>query len=60
MQALGFTGPFSGRKHQFMVRKNRIVRIPNPHQSDISAGLVSEILRQADITRDEWHNAEAA
>jgi len=30
------------------------VRIPNPHRKDISASLVSEILRQAGISMDEW------
>ncbi len=30
------------------------VPIPNPHQGDIDVGLLSEILRQAGITREEW------
>jgi predicted RNA binding protein YcfA (HicA-like mRNA interferase family) len=54
LRILGFDGPFSGGKHQFM-RKGRIkLRIPNPHQSDISTALVQELLRQAGIHRDEW------
>ncbi|MDO8514425.1 MAG: type II toxin-antitoxin system HicA family toxin [bacterium] len=54
---LGFNGPYSGGRHLFMVRSTLTVRIPNPHRGDISAHLVSEILRQAGISNDEWSNA---
>jgi len=30
------------------------VRIPSKHQGDIGSGLVNEILRQAEIDKDEW------
>jgi len=30
------------------------VRLPNPHQSDISINLLSRILKQAQISKDEW------
>lgn len=43
LRALGFDGPFSGGKHQFMIKGQRKVRIPNPHGGDISSGLVNEI-----------------
>ncbi len=43
----GFEGPFSGGKHQFMVRGSLKLRIPNPHKSDeISPGLFGEILKR--------------
>jgi len=52
---LGFSGPFSGGKHQYMARGPQKIRVPNPHhQGDISASLVSEILRQASISESEW------
>ena len=54
---LGFSGPFSGGRHQFMIRGSLKVRIPNPHSSDISASLVTEILRQAEISGTEWNDA---
>lgn len=54
LRALGFDGPFSGGKHQFMSRDDIDLRIPNPHEGDISAALLLRILRQADITRKEW------
>ncbi len=51
---LGFTGPFSGAKHQFMMRATLSVRIPNPHEGDISKDLLVRILRQANIEKNEW------
>ncbi|MEH2066564.1 MAG: type II toxin-antitoxin system HicA family toxin [Nostoc sp.] len=54
LRELGFEGPFSGSRHQYMVKDDITVRIPNPHKRDISKGLVAEILRQAGIDRDEW------
>jgi predicted RNA binding protein YcfA (HicA-like mRNA interferase family) len=54
---LGFSGPFSGGKHQFMIKGNHKIRIPNPHMGDIDVGLLKEILRQAGIFSDEWEKA---
>jgi hypothetical protein len=31
-KTLGYAGPFSGGRHQFMVKGRQKVRIPNPHQ----------------------------
>jgi predicted RNA binding protein YcfA (HicA-like mRNA interferase family) len=54
-RSLGFRGPYSGGKHQFMVKGKLKIRVPNPHKSgEISDSLLHEILRQADITKDEW------
>ncbi|MGI2909580.1 type II toxin-antitoxin system HicA family toxin [Tolypothrix sp. VBCCA 56010] len=54
LRQLGFEGPFSGGKHQYMIKDDITVRIPNPHKSDIGKGLLAEILRQAGIEKDEW------
>lgn len=57
-RALGFEGPLSGGKHQFMKKGSLKIRIPNPHDScDIHISLVKEIIRQAGITEEEWKNA---
>ena len=56
LRKMGFDGPFSGGKHQFMIRENVTLRLPNPHQGDIGAALLSRILRQANIGRDEWES----
>ena len=55
-RALGYSGPFSGGKHQFMIKGKKKIRIPNPHGSgDIHISLFKEILRQAGIGSDEWN-----
>lgn len=50
----GFSGPYSGSKHLFMVKEKLKVRIPNPHKGDISRFLLIEILKQAGISPNEW------
>jgi hypothetical protein len=57
LHALGFDGPFSGGRHQFMVRGEVVLRVPNPHQGDIGRELLARILRQGRITREEWESA---
>ena len=55
LRELGFRGPYSGGRHQFMARGALKVRIPNPHKSqDITDSLLNEILRQAGISRSEF------
>jgi hypothetical protein len=54
LRKLGFDGPFSGKRHQFMLKGTLRLRIPNPHQGDISADLLAEILRQGGIDRVTW------
>jgi predicted RNA binding protein YcfA (HicA-like mRNA interferase family) len=54
LRKLGFEGPYSGGKHQFMVLDDVTVRIPNPHQDDIGKELLRRILRQARIDLNVW------
>jgi predicted RNA binding protein YcfA (HicA-like mRNA interferase family) len=54
LRQLGFQGPYSGGRHQFMHKDNATVVLPNPHQSDIGRELLARILRQAGIARDQW------
>ena len=57
-RSLGFDGPFSGGKHQFMVKGTKKIRIQKPHGGkDVHASLVNEILKQAGISGEEWGNA---
>jgi predicted RNA binding protein YcfA (HicA-like mRNA interferase family) len=57
-KALGYSGPFSGGRHQFMIQGKKKIRIPNPHGSgDIDISLVREILRQAGMSSEEWNKA---
>ncbi|MGI8669662.1 MAG: type II toxin-antitoxin system HicA family toxin [Aridibacter sp.] len=53
---LGFDGPFSGGNHDFLKKDNLKIRMPNPHQGDISKGLLVRILKQANVDRDTWEN----
>lgn len=55
LRTLGFEGPYSGGRHFFMIRDMLKLRIPNPHRGEISKGLLAEILRQGDISKDEWN-----
>ena len=52
---LNFDGPYSGGRHLFMAKGTLKVRVPNPHNKDISRHLISEIIRQAGISSDEWN-----
>lgn len=50
----GFEGPHTSGKHEFMVRGNLCLTLPNPHQGDIGSDLLARILKQAGIPRDVW------
>jgi len=54
LRRAGFTGPYSGGRHEFMQREDLLLTIPNPHRGDISTGLLAIVLRQAGISRKEW------
>ena len=54
LKVLGFEGPFPGGKHEWMRREKLRVTIPNPHGGSIDPGLIRRILRQADITIEQW------
>jgi len=56
LRQLGFEGPYSGGKHQFMVKGDITLRVPNPHPADIGRELLTRILRQAGISREEWEH----
>ena len=54
LTVLGFEGPYSGGKHQFVIRGMLRLRLPNPHQEDIGKELLSRILKQAGVDKDTW------
>ncbi|MBE9036150.1 type II toxin-antitoxin system HicA family toxin [aff. Roholtiella sp. LEGE 12411] len=54
LQELGFEGPYAGGKHPQMRRGDVTVIITNSHEGDISVGLLSRLLRQAGVSREEW------
>jgi len=56
-RSLGFSGPYSGSKHQFMTRGDLVLTIPNPYGGDIGIKLLALVLRQAGVSRREWERA---
>jgi predicted RNA binding protein YcfA (HicA-like mRNA interferase family) len=51
---LGFDGPYTGGRHEFMVRGERRLILPNPHRGEIGIDLLARLLRQAGIEREDW------
>lgn len=56
LRRLGFDGPFSGGKHEYMKRGSFRLTIPNPHGKQIDSVLIREVLKQAGISAEEWLN----
>ncbi len=56
LQSLGFTGPYGGGRHAAMrSRDGRVkVAIPNPHGDVIGPPLLSKLLRESGMSREEW------
>jgi len=56
LKAFGFTGPFTGKRHQQMRKGQHTVPIPNPHGSgDLDWALVKRIINQANIDAEAWN-----
>jgi hypothetical protein len=58
---MGFSGPFTarasrgGKAHEVMLSpKGRRLSIPNPHGGDIGIGLLAIVLREAEVSREQW------
>ncbi len=58
LRVIGFDGQYSGGKHQFMIKGNVTLTIPNPHKGDIGRELLARILHQAGIPRKEWEQLD--
>jgi predicted RNA binding protein YcfA (HicA-like mRNA interferase family) len=61
LRKAGFTGPFGksvkrgGKVHEIMLSAlGGRLTIPNPHGGDIGIGLLSVVLKEASITREQW------
>ncbi len=57
LRVLGWSGPYQQGKHPFMVRNDERLTIPNPHYGDIDWSLMKGILRNAEISADDWDQA---
>ncbi len=54
LRLFGFEGPYGSGKHLYMLRGDLRLTVPNPHKREIGVDLLMRILRQAEITREEW------
>ncbi len=54
LKRAGFTGPYPGSNHSIMWKGTTLAIIPNPHRGDISVDLWKKVLKQAQISREEW------
>jgi predicted RNA binding protein YcfA (HicA-like mRNA interferase family) len=54
LKRFDFKGPYSGGKHLFMIKGNLRLTLPNPHRKEISPDLLLRILKQANISREDW------
>ena len=53
-RALGWSGPFAGKRHAAMIKGTQSIPIPNPHRGDIDWTLTKLVLRQAGIDPQDW------
>lgn len=54
LKKAGFDGPYAGGKHEFLVKGELRLILPNPHQGEIGRDWLARILRQAGLSRSEW------
>lgn len=59
LKNLGYDGPYTGtgRHPQYMIRGRQKIKIPNPHEGDMDVDLLSRILKNAAISKDDWNAA---
>ncbi|MBI2484030.1 type II toxin-antitoxin system HicA family toxin [Candidatus Uhrbacteria bacterium] len=58
LRSLGFTGPFTATRHEYMMRGDQKIFIPNPHGGDIGTPLLKQILKEFDNGLEEWIRLE--
>jgi len=54
LRKLGFEGPYVGGKHPYMIKRDIVLTIPNPHKKGIGVDLLIRILKQAGIDKEAW------
>lgn len=58
LRDLGFRGPCAGSGHDFMVKDDIRVTIPNTHHGkEIGVRLLTQVLKEAGIGRGDWLQA---
>ena len=54
LKKFGFEGPYGGGKHLYMIKGDLRLTVPNPHRKEIGVDLLIKVLKQANITKEEW------
>jgi predicted RNA binding protein YcfA (HicA-like mRNA interferase family) len=54
LNRLGFDGPYHGGKHPYMIKGHLVLTVPNPHRKEIGVPLLTKILKQAQVSKEEW------
>jgi predicted RNA binding protein YcfA (HicA-like mRNA interferase family) len=55
LRAFGWSGPYPGGRHQFMLKGHAQLTIPNPHGGrEIGTNLLKIVLTEAGISREDW------
>ena len=55
LKKLGLEGPHADSKHPYMVIRDTVIILPNPHQGeDVDVSLIKTILKDAGIFCEEW------
>lgn len=54
LRKLGFSGPFTATRHEYMERDKEKVFIPNPHGKDIGLPIIKNIIQQLNISNQEF------
>ena len=55
LRELGFGGPFSGNKHEYMEKGSHRIFIPNPHKGEIGVVLLRLIIKELGVTADKFN-----
>jgi predicted RNA binding protein YcfA (HicA-like mRNA interferase family) len=54
LKKLNLSGPFSGGRHQYFIKGNRKIFIPNPHRKDIGVKILKRIIKDIEIDEEEF------
>ena len=56
LRSLGYEGPYAGGRHSRMVhsKTGKVIPIPMHGGKDVSVGLIRAIVRELEITPEEW------
>lgn len=55
LKRVGFSGPFSGAKHQYMLKNKLKIFIPNPHGKDIGLKIIKRVIVDISISDKDFY-----